>query len=316
MKKLLLILVLLISSVVAYAQKRERTVTAIEVEFSYGIHSSLTPITMEARYNFKSPWDVGLRQCLDYSSVAGRSPRTFDVVGDYNFRRGKNVSLFVGAGIGCTDIKNYFYDESTSGSVPKTMFHFMPRAGIELFNHVRLTAYVNIFGDKEVSNGAGLAAGVVFGGSKIEKKEYNAQHFEFEPFLGVSSGAILIGIEARYNFNRPWDIGLNFAGDFNCVRITTVGDYSFYRGKNTTLFCGLGVGWANTEIFNIDEAIDEYGDACVASSRHCVCAYPRIGVEFFRRLRLTAAAVTYNMKKIEPAITFGVAIGGGKAKIE
>ena len=45
-----------------------------------------------------------------------------------------------------------------------------------------------------------------------------------------------------------------------------------------------------------------------------MCIYPRIGVELFRRLRLTAAAVTYNMKKIEPAITLGVAIGGGSGK--
>lgn len=316
MKRLLLIVALLICSVETYAQKCERTVGAIEIEYGYGIYRSFSPIAFEARYNFKSPWDVGLREGIDYSSVAGRSPITFDVVGDYNFRRGKNVSLFVGAGIGCTDIKNYFYDESTSGAVPKTMFHFMPRAGAELFNHIRLTAYANVFGDKETQNGVGFSAGVVFGGSRMEKREYNTLHFEFEPFLGASSGALLVGLEARYNFDRPWDVGLNFAGDFNGLRLTAVGDYSFYRGKNTTLFCGLGAGWAVTKIFDVDEAIDEYGDACVASSRHCVCVYPRVGVEFFRRLRLTAAAVTYNMKKIEPAITLGVAIGGGKINVE
>ena len=63
----------------------------------------------------------------------------------------------------------------------------------------------------------------------MEKREYNTLHFEFEPFLGASSGAILVGLEARYNFDRPWDIGLNFAGDFNGLRLTAVGDYSFYR---------------------------------------------------------------------------------------
>ena len=314
MKRFSLIAILLFCTIAASAQKRERTVTATEIEYGYGIYRSYSPIVLEARYNFKSPWDVGLRECIDYSSVAGRSPITFDVVGDYNFRRGKSVSFFVGAGVGCTDIKNYFYDESTSGMVPKTMFHFMPRAGAELFNHIRLTAYANIFGDKETQNGVGLSAGVVFGGSRIENKEYNKLHFEFEPFLGGSGGGIVVGIEARYNFNRPWDVGLNFAGDFNGLRLTAVGDYSFFRSKNTTLFCGLGAGYANTRILNIDEAIDEYGDAHAASSGPCVCIYPRIGVEFFRRLRLTAAAVTYNMKKIEPAITLGVAIGGGSGK--
>ena len=313
MKRLSLIAILLLLSVAAFAQKRERTVAAIEVEVSnISVYRTYTPIIFEERYNFKSPWDVGLRQCIDYSNVAGRSPITFDVVGDYNLRRGKNVSFFVGAGIGCTDIKNYFYDESTSGMGPKTVFHFMPRVGAELFNHIRLTAYVNTFGDREVQNGVGLSAGVVFGGSRIEKKEYNAQHFEFEPFLGLSSGFILLGLEARYNINCLWDVGLNFAGDFNGERITAVGDYNFFRNKTATLFCGFGAGYANTRILNIDEAIDEYGDACVASSSSCVCIYPRVGVELFRHLRLTAAVNTYNLKAVELAITLGVSIGGGK----
>ena len=153
---------------------------------------------------------------------------------------------------------------------------------------------------------------MVLGGGKIENRDWNIQHFEFEPFFGISSGIFVLGWEARYNFNKPWDVGVNVASDFHGERITAVGDYNFLQRKQATLFCGLGAGWANTSIFNIDEAIDKYGDACVASLESCFCLYPRIGVEFFEHLRLTAAVNTYNFKQAELAITIGASICGGR----
>ena len=311
MKRFVLVVTLSLLAAVGFAQKHERSVTAIEVEPSIGMYRGFMNAAIEARYNFRSPWDVGLRECLDYMfSDGGGTHVTYDVVGDYNFRRGKNVSIFAGAGVGLT-VGDY-YDINVSAYKRNTIFHFMPRVGVELMNRVRLTCYANTFGDKDKTGSVGLSAGFAFGGGRMENRDYNIQHFEFEPFLGVSSGAFLLGWEARYNFNRPWDVGLNFAGDFNGERITAVGDYLFLQRKRTTLFCGLGAGWANTRILNIDEAIDEYGDACVASSDPCLCIYPRVGVEFFQHLRLTAALNTYNMKKAELAITLGVAICGGK----
>ena len=83
--------------------------------------------------------------------------------------------------------------------------------GAEIMNRIRLSAYLNTYGDKDETCGVGLSAGFVFGGSRMENKEWNTYHFEFEPFFGISSGALLLGLEARYNFDKPWDIGINIA---------------------------------------------------------------------------------------------------------
>ena len=313
MRRIILSAALLLLAVTSFAQKHERKVTAFEAEYSAGVYDSFATLTLEARYNFRSPWDVGLRECLDYCfALGGSTPVTYDVVTDYNYRQGKNISFFVGAGAGVTTYE--YYDDDTSGYDRRTMFHFMPRAGVELLNRLRLTAYANTYNCKGEGAGFGLSAGLALGGSKIENKEWNTYHFEGEPFFGISSGAFLLGLEARYNFNKPYDVGINFAGDFNGARLTAVGDHNFLERKRLTLFGGVGAGWANTCILNIEEAIELYGDACCASTESCFCFYPRVGVELFEHLRLTAAVNTYNFKKAELAITIGAAIGGGKRK--
>lgn len=157
-----------------------------------------------------------------------------------------------------------------------------------------------------------LLAGSAF--AQTQKRE--VRRFEIEPQIGIASTSfITAGIEYRYNFNqRPWDVGINCSMDFSGSRITAVGDYNFARNKNTSFFIGIGAGWANTDILNIDEAIEEYGDSCCASTQDCLCVYPRIGLEFFRHLRLTATVNTYNFKEAEFLLTLGVAIGGGRKK--
>lgn len=147
-----------------------------------------------------------------------------------------------------------------------------------------------------------------------QTKERGVRRFEIEPYIGIASTSFLTtGIECRYNFNqRPWDVGINSAFDFYGGRIIAVGDYNFARNKNSSFFIGAGAGWANTSILNIDEAIEEYGDSCCASTQDCLCFSPRIGLEFFRHLRLTATVNTYNFKEAEFLLTLGVAIGGGR----
>ena len=314
MKRVILPIALLLLSVMSFAQKHERKVTAIEIEPSVGTYGTLTSLAIEARYNFKSQWDVGLRECLDYCFTLGGGdcPITYDIVADYNFRQGKNLSIFVGAGFGFTTSDHY--NPFNYGYGRYSTFHFMPRVGMELLNRVRLTAYYNTYNHKDEAGGLGLSAGFVFGGSKIANRDYNIQHFEFEPFCGISSGAILLGLEARYNFNKPWDVGINIAGDFNGERITAVGDYNFLQRKRATLFGGMGAGWALTRILNLDWAIRWCGDACCAAYDPCFCFYPRVGVELFEHLRLTAAVNTYNFKKAEFALTIGASICGGKRK--
>ena len=314
MRRIILSAALLLLAVTSFAQKHERKVTAFEAEYSAGVYDSFATLTLEARYNFRSPWDVGLRECFDYCfALGGSTPVTYDVVTDYNYRQGKNISFFVGVGAGITTYTYIDWDNDKDGR--ETMFHFMPRAGIELMNRLRLTAYADTYAFGDESANLGLSAGLTLGGGKMENRDYNIQHFEFEPFCGISTGgAIVLGLEARYNFNKPYDVGINFAGDFNGTRLTAVGDHNFLERKRLTLFGGVGAGWANTCILNIEEAIELYSDACCASTESCFCFYPRVGVELFEHLRLTAAVNTYNFKKAELAITIGAAIGGGKRK--
>lgn len=311
MRKFILSFTLLLLTMAGFAQKHERKVTAGEVETIIGTFDTFTSMAIEGRYNFRSPWDVGFRVNTDYiNAIGGSSLNTYDVVSDYNFRQGKPISFFVGAGMGITTSE--YYDYYTDANNRHTMFHFMPRAGVEVMNRIRLTAYFNTFGNKEEAGGTGLSAGLVFGGSKIENKSRNIYHFEFEPSVGIATQSLInFSLEARYNFIRPWDVGLNAALDFRGFRITTVGDYLFLRKKRATLFCGVGAGYAFNDILNVDEAIDTYGDACCAESEGCFCFYPRVGVEILERFRLTATVNTYNFKTAELLLSFGVAIGGG-----
>ena len=138
------------------------------------------------------------------------------------------------------------------------------------------------------------------------------RRIEIEPSISWQPA---LAIEGRYNFNRrPWDVGINAALDLYGPRITTVGDYNFSRNKKCALFVGAGAGWANTDILNIDEAIELYGDACCAPDQDCLCVYPRVGVELFRHLRITLSLYTYNFRACVPSLSVGVAICGGNKK--
>ena len=125
-------------------------------------------INLELRYNLpKVPIDVGLH----ISPYAVYRNRTIDqhidkdsdlaldlmAVSDYNFRRGRKVSFFAGAGVGVT-----------VQSSRTTLLSAMPRVGVEFFNHLRLTAAVS-FSQKDVSHFS-LSIGGVFGGGPKKNK--------------------------------------------------------------------------------------------------------------------------------------------------
>ncbi len=117
--------------------------------------------SVELRYNFRSlPMDVGVMSMLDIRggdcelcNGSWKSNLSFLAVSDYNFRRGDKVSYFVGAGVGAT-----FYNADT------TKLCFMPRAGVEFFNRMRLTmAY---FAGPNAKNTLNLTLGVAIGGGR------------------------------------------------------------------------------------------------------------------------------------------------------
>ncbi len=89
---------------------------------------------------------------------------------DYNWRKWKNFSIFAGMGLGYGAIDATFHNKNAENVFERSdtsfdrSFILNPRAGIELFDHLRLTAEF-----KYLMTGnpfAGLNVGFVFGGGK------------------------------------------------------------------------------------------------------------------------------------------------------
>lgn len=117
---------------------------------------SMTGIAIggELRYNIpESPWDMGFHigattavhkiEGPTYTHPMEQSNRSVNylLVGDYNFRQGRKVNPFIGAGVGINfyePVEDKVYDVSGTG------FTFAPRAGVELFRHLRLSVVCNI----------------------------------------------------------------------------------------------------------------------------------------------------------------------------
>ena len=127
-------------------------------------------MTAEVRYNFEAPWDLGLHFGLgsvwrDWQRYDGKFRyRDYLAVGDYNLRRGKNFSLFVGAGVGFSTPRVRLGDNDIAGHRTDYAFSCMPRVGIELFRCVRLSAGYVI--TRRHYDNLQVGVSVVFGGWK------------------------------------------------------------------------------------------------------------------------------------------------------
>ena len=182
----------------ASAQK-VRKVRAIEVEIGGGIVTPTDKLKfdknklgwnaqVELRYNFKHlPLDLGLHvdgallsregktiqdagigSVEDIKSVNFASMTGLAVV-DFNLRRAKNFSIFVGCGVGYGMLINDFEKISEIGDIDKLgCFCVMPRVGVELFHHLRATLYYKNLKTEQSHFGVNL--GIVFGGGKKKVK--------------------------------------------------------------------------------------------------------------------------------------------------
>lgn len=117
--------------------------------------------SVELRYNLRNvPMDVGVMSMMDIRggdcelcNGSWEGDLSFLAVTDYNFHRGRKVSYFAGVGVGAT-----FYNADT------TKLCFMPRVGMEFFNHLRLTmAYM---AGPNAKNTLNLTLGVAIGGGR------------------------------------------------------------------------------------------------------------------------------------------------------
>ena len=146
-----------------------------ENEPGYSLHA-------EFRYNFALiPLDLGVRVGSSFfnrtlfqvfEDAEFKSINAMGVV-DYTLFRKSAVSLFVGAGFGYSaldtshlgdldhqspGIKEFIKDHS------KGTFCMMPRLGVEIAHHIRITA--SYLYQKSASNHFDLSVGIVFGGGK------------------------------------------------------------------------------------------------------------------------------------------------------
>ena len=183
--------------------KTPRKIRAFELELAGGIVSPTEKLSFdknnlgwtalgELRYNFKRlPLDLGVhvdgalfnregQRLNDPESLKGIATAKFtSITGlgvvDVNLLRTKAFSIFFGCGVGygmllsdLTAIHNV-QEIDQKGS-----FCVMPRAGIELFRHIRATFYYKHFevgGVKDLSQDHyGVSLGVVFGGGKKKVK--------------------------------------------------------------------------------------------------------------------------------------------------
>ena len=125
---------------------------------------------LEFRYNIpSSKWDCGIGLNLTtaihkykiegYTSDQSNRSLNLMLVGDYNFRQGKKVNPYLGCGLGFSfydTINDVVYESSG------TTFGIQPRAGLELFHHLRVAATFLI--NRKGYNNFELSVGVVFGG--------------------------------------------------------------------------------------------------------------------------------------------------------
>lgn len=122
-------------------------------------------VVLELRHNYNSRLDFGIQFFLgSYDFVNERADAEICVrnmvvqpVVDYNFRQGKKVNPFAGAGLGLAVI-DFDYNKEQEKSVC-----FMPRVGVELFRHLRVALDYKLLKQKygfwNVSVGVALGGG-------------------------------------------------------------------------------------------------------------------------------------------------------------
>ena len=187
MKKLKIIIIGILA-IVALKANAQIPVRAFEFEISGGSSYPLGDFpgeekfgetyNLELRYNFKKiPMDIGLdfnstsiERANAYNPEPGKKTvlalnnKTLSLTTSYNFRRGKNISPFIGVGLGISAYDTF----SWFGIYPflrnELGLTFAPRIGIEIYRHFRLTMDVRLLNKRY--NAICLRMGVIIGGGK------------------------------------------------------------------------------------------------------------------------------------------------------
>lgn len=187
MKKLLFMLCAALCVFTASAQNR--VVKPVEVEIGAGMTFGSAKLTQmraknkigttafaEVRYNFAQiPIDLGVRLAgtmfnreeLDENTKIKFKSGNIMAVADVNIFRKSNFSLFAGIGAGYALLDKGYNEEGIyNKSDSKSTFCYMPRAGVELWHHVRVT--VSYIGGDKANRHLNLGLGIAFGGGRAK----------------------------------------------------------------------------------------------------------------------------------------------------
>lgn len=162
-----------------------------------------------------------------------------------------------------------------------------------------------------------IGAGLVFGTDKLN-------------FDKINPGATFY-VEARYNFKEiPLDLGLQIGGTifhresdktgqlkFKSWTYMALTNYNFYRMRKVSFFAGVGFGYAsleNTAPIVFDNSQPNWGGFNTGDKKGSFCFMPRIGVELFHHLRITAAYKLAEKANSHFDLTVGVVFGCGSKK--
>lgn len=162
------------------------------------------------------------------------------------------------------------------------------------------------------------------------RASHNMIFDESRPGLGLAG-------ELRYNFHSvPVDIGIQgrgqiwgrqslsesasdeykYAGEklnYLSANVLLVSDYNFRRGQSVSMFIGAGVGVA---FFEENSSLERAGYSLYVGNgkSRSFCFMPRVGAEFFNRLRLTLFYQFEDKANECFGLQVGLAIGGGMKK--
>ena len=182
MKRIILLMSILGISVMGHAQSQPVKVFEFgpSVGITYGLDNNpgskqIGPaLGLEARWNLRRvPIDLGVQLSLGSAvssynddDLSCRTSHLFHFVADYNFNRGAKVSPFVGLTMGLNgyDVVEGELNDDSDGSGG---FGFCPRAGVELWRHLRLTLSCNVA--RNHYNYLGFNVGYAFGGGLKSK---------------------------------------------------------------------------------------------------------------------------------------------------
>lgn len=162
---------------------------------------------------------------------------------------------------------------------------------------------------------AELGGGITFGASALHAAGFDKAKTGATGFF-----------ELRYNMRRlPLDVGFRIGGtvfgreicrtgeklNFSSGNFMAVVDYTYRRSSGCMLFAGAGMGLATLGNSASIECLGDGGYVDNGSDRS-FCFMPRVGVEFWHRLRLTCSYMVEDKANRHFDLTVGIAIGGGR----